>query len=139
MKAKQCSTAILVLTAILVTSGCGAGQIPKGVVKGIIVDKNNLALGPGVQVIPSARDESQNACMLSNDLIKKSTNTDDKGAFTFTDIAPGKYCLVIFKGDQLPLISGAILTNDHQLYIFEVPDAKGIDLGKVVMTGLRLP
>ena len=136
MNAKQRTIAILVLVMSLVISGCRP-PIPKGVVKGVLIGANDLPFPAGVQVIPSSWDEAEQMCTVNNDQIKKLVFTDTSGAFTFTDIPAGKYCLVLFLESEGTI--GSINTSNNQIFIFEVNDASGVDLGKVSVVGVRLP
>ena len=148
MNGKTGGLLALILAISLLISGCGTGQLfgpapvpsptplPAGVVTGSLFGSDGRPFGKGVQVIPSARDDVNQQCMFSNDLIQKSVDTDKTGAFILSNLPPGKYCLMLDSGGVMGLVLSA---DKHSFFTFEVSGTAGLDLGKISAGDLKIP
>ena len=138
---KQTLGILVFIITSLAMSGCGPAPPPKGVVKGVLIGRlnppyTNNEPAKGIQVILGTLTPKR-TCTVSNESLAKSTNADNTGAFSFSNMTAGKYCLVVVDGRSG--VMGAVLTSEKQTFTFEVHEVAGIDLGKVVIYDIQLP
>jgi len=148
------SNVILTLAFGLVITGCSSVQyllprvthqpspIPKGMVTGILVLSDGSPVGEDIQVTPAAWDELEQSCTLQK-MEWVSTITDYHGAFVLSRLSPRKYCLILnipsLGFSDKPIenhgLSGVVEKIDLKIFTFELTDAAGVGLGKVVVGG----
>jgi len=141
MNTKRKVAAICFLVVSLLISGCGVNQppkptvssTPKGVARGTLIGKDNLPDKNAQVLLCTANGDKVN--FFTQDKTLPSTSSDENGAFTFTNIPSGKYCLLIFDGQTGTV--AVVLTSENKIFTFEVLDMTGVDLGDVSIANVR--
>ena len=121
---------------VLVLSACSAfltSPVPQGQVRGILIDEEGHPF-PEKNVfvfLATILDEESSEININTSW---QSNLDDSGAFLIEDVPSGKYCIAIFFQFRF-----LIVTDEDDLFTFEMSQDSGIDLGRVDASKFRLP
>jgi len=117
---------LLAVATCLIVCSCSS-SVPSGQVQGVLVTEEGHPFPPNaVDVFLAAiPDETSDGMQLNTSW---QSPIDDSGAFSIQDVPPGKYCIVLFDKNRATF---SVVLEEDVRFVFDLPQDRGIDLGKV--------
>jgi hypothetical protein len=123
---KICKFVTFLIVFATLLSACSPAVLPSGQVKGVLVKDGEPFSGKQVFLVKlNEGEDNQGTWQLNTSWQAKS---DDSGSFLFEEILAGTYRFVVFTSD---LGGFEYVLKDGDIFVFDLPEENGIDLGKV--------